>query len=218
MRTTSRPARIAVRALALAAAGVLVAAPSASAANQGIVNPGFEDGSSAAWGEVSVDDWYVRGMWGHLITDDAAYPAHSGTWKARLGGYGYRGPIGHRIVQDVTIPAYRVPVLSFWMKSDYAGVGHRLTVEAVTEDGTRTPLYTRYNAAGSAGGYEQATVTLPDAFYSGTTRKVSLEFTHWEEGGNTTPFLIDDVSLEYRYKIYKPIVDLPRFPFKPFSS
>ncbi|WP_431683706.1 hypothetical protein [Kitasatospora sp. KL5] len=209
---TLRSARLATGVIALAAAGVFLAAPGAAAANQGIVNPGFESGNDNSWGQVSVDDWYVRGMYGQLVTDNPAYPAHSGTWKAKLGGYGYAG---HRIDQTVTIPAYRVPVLSFWMKADYVGITHRLVVEAVTEDGTRTPLYTRYNAAGGSGGYEQVTVTFPDSFFSGTTRKVSLQFTHWEERGNTAPFLIDDVSLEYRLKVARPIHDFPTTIFKP---
>ncbi|MGW6918284.1 hypothetical protein ACWGB8_31400 [Kitasatospora sp. NPDC054939] len=215
MSKTSRPARLAVRATALATAVVFLAAPTASAANQGIVNPGFESGNSEAWGELIVDDWYVRGAYGRLINSNPDRPARTGAWKATLGGYATPGRTGQRITQDITIPGLRVPVLSFWMKTDYVGAPHRLVVTAVTMDNTRTELYTRHNAAGGSGGYEPVTVTFPDRFYTSAGQKVRLEFTHWEEGGNTAPFLIDDVSLEYRFKIARPVVDFSKLTLTP---
>ncbi|MEV6205560.1 hypothetical protein [Kitasatospora sp. NPDC051914] len=160
-----------------------------------------------------MDDWRVTGLYRQLVTDDPAYPANSGVWKAKLGGSGATYRLGHRISQDITVPALRVPAVTFHMKADYIGIQHRLVVTAVTADGTRTDLYTRHNAAGGSGGYEPVTVTFPDKFYSSSNQTVTLEFTHWDEAGNTAPFLLDDVSMQYRYKSARlPLYDFTKYP------
>ncbi|MFD5425964.1 hypothetical protein [Streptomyces sp. NPDC127084] len=205
MRKKARRASVLAAATAIAATSVLVAAPNASAGTSEILNAGFE-GGNAAWHEK------VTPFAGHVINNSSAWPAHSGTGKAELGGQGLTGI--SRVSQQVTIPAYRVPVLSFWLRSDVARPGsassfgfRQLIVEATGEDGTPYELHDRMNKGGTNGSYEKVTVTLPDAFYSSAPQKLNISFMAIEEAANRMPFLIDDVSMEYRFKaIDRPIV------------
>ncbi|MFJ9647561.1 hypothetical protein ACWEPM_33590 [Streptomyces sp. NPDC004244] len=202
-------------ATAVAATGMFLAAPIASAGTSDVANPGFESGN-ASWNEK------VTPFAGHPINNSSAWPAHSGTGKAELGGQGLTGM--SRISQQVTVPASRVPVLSFWVRSDVvrsgtSGFGFRqLIVEATAEDGTPYELHDRMNKAGTSGSYEQVTVTLPDAFYQSSPQKVNITFTVIEDAANRMPFLIDDVSMEYRLKkIDRPVI-IPGGIFRPIGG
>ncbi|MFG2986405.1 hypothetical protein ACGFYQ_35015 [Streptomyces sp. NPDC048258] len=215
MRKRARRASILAAATAVAATGMLIAAPNASAGTSEIANPGFESGN-ASWNEK------VTPFAGHPINNSSAWPAHSGTGKAELGGQGLTGM--SRISQQVTVPAYRVPVLSFWVRSDVvhagaSGFGFRqLIVEATAEDGTAHELHDRMNKGGTNGSYEKVTVTLPDAFYSSSPQKVNISFMAIEDAANRMPFLIDDVSMEYRFKaIDRPVV-IPGGIFRPIGG
>ncbi|MEU2159291.1 hypothetical protein ABZ532_30515 [Streptomyces sp. NPDC019396] len=215
MRKRARRASILAAATAIAATGVFMAAPNASAGTSEIANPGFESGN-ASWNEK------VTPFAGHPINNSSAWPAHSGTGKAELGGQGLTGM--SRISQQVTVPAYRVPVLSFWVRSDvvHAGSGgfgfRQLIVEATAEDGTPHELHDRMNKAGTDGSYEKVTVTLPDGFYSSLPQKVNISFMVIEDAANRMPFLIDDVSMEYRFKaIDRPVV-IPGGIFRPIGG
>ncbi|MET9959917.1 hypothetical protein ABZ128_12785 [Streptomyces sp. NPDC006326] len=215
MRKRARRASILAAATAVAATGLFVAAPTASAGTSEIANPGFESGN-ASWNEK------VTPFAGHPINNSSAWPAHSGTGKAELGGQGLTGI--SRISQQVTVPAYRVPVLSFWVRSDVVSSGsgsfgfRQLIVEATAEDGTPYELHDRMNKAGTSGSYEKVTVALPDAFYSSSPQKVNISFMAIEDASNRMPFLIDDVSMEYRFKtIDRPVV-IPSGIFRPIAG
>ncbi|MEU5809216.1 hypothetical protein [Streptomyces sp. NPDC047718] len=215
MRKRARRASMLAAATAVAATGMFLAAPIASAGTSDVANPGFESGN-ASWNEK------VTPFAGHPINNSSAWPAHSGTGKAELGGQGLTGM--SRISQQVTVPASRVPVLSFWVRSDVvhsgtSGFGFRqLVVEATAEDGTPYELHDRMNKAGTSGSYEQVTVTLPEAFYRSSPQKVNITFTVIEDAANRMPFLIDDVSMEYRLKkIDRPVI-IPGGIFRPIGG
>ncbi|MEF2529704.1 hypothetical protein [Streptomyces sp. CS62] len=215
MRKRARRSSMLAAAAAVAATGMFVAAPSASAGTSDVANPGFESGN-ASWHEK------VTPFAGHVVNNSSAWPARSGSGKAELGGKGLTGM--SRISQQVTVPASRVPVLSFWVRSDVvqsgtSGFGFRqLVVEATAEDGTPYELHDRMNKGGTSGSYEQVTVTLPDAFYRSTPQKVDLTFTVIEDAANRMPFLIDDVAMEYRFKrIDRPVV-IPGGIFRPVGG
>ncbi|MFI6006898.1 hypothetical protein ACIA98_42345 [Streptomyces sp. NPDC051366] len=215
MRKRARRASILAAATAVAATSMFMAAPNASAGTSEIANASFESGN-ASWNEK------VTPFAGHPINNSSGWPAHTGAGKAELGGQGLTGI--SRISQQVTVPAYRVPVLSFWVRSDVvsggaSGFGFRqLIVEATAEDGTPYELHDRMNKAGTNGSYEKVTVTLPDAFYSSSPQKVNISFMAIEDAANRMPFLIDDVSMEYRFKaIDRPVV-IPGGIFRPIGG
>ncbi|MFJ1703835.1 hypothetical protein [Kitasatospora sp. NPDC088346] len=191
--------RRAASALVMAAAVGLLAAPSAQAAPTGVTNPGFEAGSTG-WNQFSTP---FGGL--PLINSSSARPAHSGSWKAELGGRGFTGV--NRISQQVTVPAHRVPVLSFWLRIDPqtpATLAYReLDVEATAPDGTPYLLASRTNKDAD-GAYEKVTVTLPDAFYASTDQQVNLSFLVVEDASNRVPFLVDDVTVDFRLKLVRP--------------
>ncbi|MCB5177996.1 hypothetical protein [Streptomyces antimicrobicus] len=215
MRKRARRASMLAAATAVAATGVFVAAPSASAGTSEVVNAGFESGN-ASWHEK------VTPFGGHPINNSSAWPARSGTGKAELGGQGLTGM--SRISQQVTVPAYRVPVLSFWVRSDVvaggtSGFGFRqLVVEATADDGTPYELHDRMNKGGTSGSYERVTVTLPDAFYRSSPQKVNISFTVIEDAANRMPFLIDDVTMEYRFRTIDRPVIIPGGIFRPVAG
>ncbi|GGT93061.1 MULTISPECIES: hypothetical protein [Streptomyces] len=204
MRKKTRRAGILAASTVLAAAAAFIAAPSANAGTSEIANPGFESGN-ASWSE------YVTPFGGHPVNNSSAWPARSGVGKAELGGTGYTGI--SRISQQVTVPAYKVPVLTFWLRSDVVRADspdfgfRQLVVEATAENGQSHELHSRMNKGGTAGAYEKVSLTLPDAFYSTSPQKVTLTFMVIEDNKNRMPFLIDDVGMEYRLKlISRPIV------------
>ncbi|WP_371502677.1 hypothetical protein OG871_36355 [Kitasatospora sp. NBC_00374] len=177
----------------------MLAAPAAQAAPTGITNPGFEAGNTS-WNQFSTPFGGIP-----LINASPTHPAHSGSWKAELGGRGFTGV--NRISQQLAVPAYRVPVLSFWLRIDPqtpATMGYReLDVEATTQDGTSYLLASRTNKD-SNGAYEKVTLTLPDAFYSSSEQQVNLSFLVVEDSSNKLPFLVDDVTMDFRLKVFRP--------------
>ncbi|MEU2395022.1 hypothetical protein [Streptomyces sp. NPDC007369] len=210
-----RASMLAGVATAVAATGMFMAAPNATAGTSDVVNPGFESGSASWNGKVTP-------FGGHPVNNSSAWPARSGSGKAELGGRGLTGM--SRISQQVTVPASRVPVLSFWVRSDVvpggaSGFGFRqLLVEATAEDGTPYELHDRMNKGGTSGSYEQVTVTLPDAFYRSSPQKVNISFTVIEDAANRMPFLIDDVTMEYRFKKIDRPVTIPGGIFRPIGG
>jgi len=208
MRPRFRRARLAVCSVAAAAAIGMLAAPTAQATPSGFANADFEAGS-ASWNQFSTPFGGAQ-----LINSSSAYPAHSGYWKAELGGRGFAGV--DRISQQVTVPALRVPVLTFFLRIDPqtpATMGYReLDVEATAQDGTSYLLTSRTNKD-SSGAYEKVTLTLPDAFYSSSEQRVNISFTAVEDAANKLPFLIDDVAISYNLKVFRPWI--PPVLFRP---
>jgi hypothetical protein len=176
-----------LRPLALVAAGALglgllpvVATPATAAActsAQVVANPGFESGT-ASWTASS----------GVIGTGTTAEPARTGSYRAKLDGYGSTHT--DTLTQSVTLPAdCTTASLSFWLHIDTRESGStvydRLTVAL---GGSTVATYTNAQAAG---GYQQRTVDV--SAYAGRT--VALTFTGTEDSSLATNFVLDDLAL-----------------------
>ncbi len=196
MTSVHRNVKVRVGAALIAAATLgLLAAPAAQAAPSNVTNPNFETGDTS-WNAFS-----TRPFGGPVITSAPGHPARSGSWKAELGGHGVTGM--DRISQQITIPADRVPILTFWLRLDHptpSTLGyHELTVEATAQDGTPYTLTTRTNKD-SNDAYQKVTLTLPDAFFSTSVQNVGISLFSVDDNTNRNPFLVDDVSMSYQIK------------------
>ncbi|MFJ8474715.1 M4 family metallopeptidase [Kitasatospora sp. NPDC094011] len=140
-------------------------------------NPGFETGTASPWTASS-----------GVIDNSSSEPAHSGSWKAYLDGYGSAHT--DTLSQTVTIPAGCKATLSFWLHIDTAETGStaydKLTVAV---NGTTLKTYSNVDAAA---GYQQRTFDL--SAYAGQT--VTLKFTGTEDASLQTSFVIDDTSIQ----------------------
>ncbi|AEW96830.1 putative Ig domain-containing protein [Streptantibioticus cattleyicolor] len=146
-------------------------------ASQLLGNPGFETGSAAPWSASS-----------GVIDNSSSEPAHSGSWKAWLDGYGTTHT--DTLSQTVTIPAGCKATFSFWLHIDTQESGttayDKLTVQAGS-----TTLAT-YSNANANTGYVQKSFDLSS--FAGQT--VTLKFTGTEDSSLATDFLIDDTALD----------------------
>ncbi|MEH0972109.1 M28 family peptidase [Micromonospora sp. CPCC 205546] len=148
------------------------------AGGQLIGNGGFESGSSP---------WTASSG---VITNDAAQPARSGSYKAWLLGYGSTRT--ETLSQSVTIPAGCASyTLSFWLHVDTAETTtSRVYDRLVVQVGSATlATYSNLNAAA---GYTQRSFNV--AGYAGQT--VTLKFTGTEDASLQTSFVVDDVTLQ----------------------
>ncbi|MGI5237636.1 hydrolase [Dactylosporangium sp. CA-139066] len=139
-------------------------------------NPGFETGSAAPWTASS-----------GVVSNDTSTPAHGGSWKAWLNGYGAAHT--DTLSQTVTIPSGCTrATLSFWLRviTDETGTTayDKLTVAAGS-----TTLATYSNVDASAT-YQQRTLTV------NATGSVKITFTGVEGSKLATSFLLDDLSLK----------------------
>ncbi|MEV7185930.1 protease pro-enzyme activation domain-containing protein [Kitasatospora sp. NPDC093102] len=146
-------------------------------AAQLIGNGGFESGTASPWTASS-----------GVIDNSASQPAHSGSWKAWMDGYGSAHT--DTMSQTVSIPAGCASAkLTFWLHIDTAETGStaydKLTVQA-----NNTTLAT-YSNADAAAGYVQRTLDLTS--FAGQT--VTVTFTGTEDSSLQTSFVIDDVAL-----------------------
>jgi len=142
-------------------------------------NPGFESGATV-WSATS-----------GVVTSSTQQPAHGGSWKAWLNGYGTAHTDTLR--QTVTVPAgCASATLTFWLHIDTAETGttvwDRLTL---TANGTTVASYSNVDAAS---GYRQRTVDLTG--YAG--QSVTLLFTGVEGSRLQTSFVVDDAALNVR--------------------
>ncbi|MDH6134721.1 subtilase family serine protease [Kitasatospora sp. MAA4] len=141
-----------------------------------LADPGFESGASGAWTATS-----------GVFDNGTSEPAHSGSWKAYLDGYGSTHT--DTLSQTVTIPAGCKATFSFWLHIDTAETGStaydKLTVAA---NGTTLKTFSNVNANT---GYTQQTVDL--SAYAGKT--VTLKFTGTEDASLQTSFVIDDTAV-----------------------
>jgi Zn-dependent metalloprotease len=142
-----------------------------------IGNPGFESGSASPWTASS-----------GVIDGSSDAPAHSGTYKAWLDGYGQTHT--DTLSQSVTVPAACTSAgLSFYLSVSTDETGStaydKLTVQAGS-----TTLAT-YSNANASSGYVQKSVNL--SAYVGQT--VTLKFTGTEDSSLATSFLLDDTAL-----------------------
>ncbi|MGA5817089.1 protease pro-enzyme activation domain-containing protein [Kitasatospora sp. NPDC094028] len=149
-------------------------------AAQLIGNGGFETGTASPWTSSS-----------GVIDNSSSQPAHSGSWKAWLNGYGTTHT--DTLSQTVTVPTgCASATLTFWLHIDTAETGST-AYDKLTLQGNSTTLKTWSNV-NAAAGYVQQTVDLTS--FAGQT--VTLKFTGTEDGSNQTSFVIDDVALNVK--------------------
>jgi len=153
----------------------------ASAPVQLILNGGFESGT-ANWTQTS-----------GVITSDSGEPAHAGSWKAWLDGYG--SAHSDYVRQSISIPAgVSHATLDFQLHVDTAESGStaydKLQVQLITSTGKYVTLAS-FSNKDAASGYQARTISL-DA-YKGQT--VQVNFYGVEDASLQTSFVIDDVSV-----------------------
>ncbi|MGH3383852.1 MAG: S8 family serine peptidase [Nocardioidaceae bacterium] len=160
---------------------LLDGAPPEPPAGNLLGNPGFESGLTI-WSATA-----------GVITSSASRPAHSGSWKAWLNGYGRTST--DNLSQAVTIPAsVSSASLSFWLRIDSSETTSsiaydRLSVQVV-HGGVATTLAT-YSNLNKGGGYTQKSFNLTP--YKGQT--VTIRFVGTEDSSLQTSFVIDDTAV-----------------------
>jgi subtilase family serine protease len=159
------------------------ATPASGGAQQLLLNPGFESGA-ASWTATS-----------SVINNTASEPAHSGSWKAWLNGYGRRHT--DSVYQQVAIPSsVTTATLTFWLHIDTAettGTSQNDTLAIQIRSASNTVLATlaTYSNLDKSTGYVQKSFNL--AAYKGQTIRVYLLGT--ENNTKQTSFVVDDFEL-----------------------
>ncbi|WP_266170983.1 Ig-like domain-containing protein [Dyella subtropica] len=130
-----------------------------------------------------------------VISNDASEPAHTGSWKAWLDGYGTTHT--DYVRQKITIPATATKAtLDFFMHIDTAETTtttayDKLSAQVINPAGQYVTLQTWSNLD-AASGYVEHTVDL--SAYIGQT--IQINFYGTENATNQTSFVIDDVSVK----------------------
>ncbi len=148
-------------------------------------NGSFEAGESH-WASYSTGDY-------RLITDEPDVPAHSGNWKAWLGGVDDETSL---IEQAVTVPSNGM--LTYWMRiysSDPACSSEADIAAVILDDGSDDPpvvdvMYLCEDTATT--GYIQRTINL--APYAGW--RVNLSFHAATDLARNSHWIVDDVALQ----------------------
>jgi putative Ig domain-containing protein len=148
-----------------------------SSRGQKLGNTGFETGTAKPWAATD-----------GVIDSSAVESAHSGRWKAWLGGYGTRHT--DTLSQAVTIPAKCSVRLSFYLHIDTdettRAVAHdRMTVQVGS---TTVASYSNLDASS---GYVHKSLNL--SRFSG--KRVTLKFAATENNSRQTTFLVDDATV-----------------------
>jgi hypothetical protein len=147
-------------------------------------NPGFETGTASPWVATA-----------GVIDNTASQPAHSGTWKAWLNGYGTTHT--DSLYQQVTIPAgVSSATLTFWLHIDSAETTTTTqfdTLKVQIRNSANTVLATlqTYSNLNKAAGYSLKTFNL-NAYIGQTIR---VYFLGVEDSSLQTSFVIDDTAL-----------------------
>jgi aminopeptidase S len=145
---------------------------------QVVGNGGFESGS-APWSASS-----------GVITNSASQPAHAGSYKAWLDGYGSTHT--DTLSQSVTLPAgCSTYTLAFYLHIDTAETTSSIAYDRLTVQLGTTILAT-YSNLDAAAGYQRKTFDV--GAYAGQT--VTLKFTGTEDASLQTSFVVDDVTLQ----------------------
>jgi hypothetical protein len=154
-----------------------------NSATQLIVNGGFESGT-ASWTASS-----------GVITADATQPAHGGTWKAWLDGYGAAHT--DTAYQQVAIASTAVTAsLNFWLKvisseTTTTTAYDTLKVQVRSSTGALLATLATYSNLNKGATFVQKTFDL--SAYKGQT--VRIYFEGVEDASVETSFIVDDVSL-----------------------
>ncbi|WP_343907406.1 M4 family metallopeptidase [Nocardioides aquiterrae] len=147
-----------------------------SCSGQKLLNPGFESGATSWTASTGV------------ITSDAGQPAHAGTWKAWLDGYGTTHT--DTLSQSVTIPAGCSATLSFYLHVDTAETTTSTAYDKLTVKAGSTTLAT-YSNLNAASGYVLKSFNVSSL--AGQT--VSISFSGAEDSSLQTSFVVDDTAL-----------------------
>lgn len=142
-----------------------------------VLNPGFESGNTV-WSATS----------GVVAQNGPGEPAHSGTWNARMGGYGasHSDPIS----QSVTIPAGNQATLIYYVHIDSAETSTTSALDTMTVRAGSTAIQSLSNLNATSG-YQLRNVDL--SIYAGQT--ISLSFTGVENSSLQTSFVVDDIAV-----------------------
>jgi hypothetical protein len=150
-------------------------------------NVGFENGSSnpAPWTATS----------SVIDSNSTSEPAHSGTWKAWLDGYG----LAHTdtLYQQVTIASTATQAqLTFWLHIDTAETTtatayDKLTVQVRNSSGVVLATLATYSNLNKGTGYTQVNFDLSS--YKGQTIQIYLVGV--EDASLKTSFVVDDFAL-----------------------
>ena len=147
-------------------------------------NTGFETGTAAPWT-----------MSAGVLSNSSSEPAHAGSWKAWMNGYG--SVHTDTVSQQVAIPAGKSSAtLQYYLHIDTAettttSAYDKLTVQVTNTGGTVLATLGTYSNLNKNTGYAVHTNSL--ATYIGQT--VVIKFTGTEDGSLQTSFVVDDVTL-----------------------
>jgi len=144
---------------------------------QRLGNPGFETGTAAPWTTSS-----------GVVDSSTSEPAHSGSWKAWLNGYGSTHT--DTATQAVTIPAGCRATLSFYLHIDTAETTTSSAYDKLTVKAGTTTLAT-YSNLNKATGYVLRSFDV--SALAGQT--VTISFSGTEDSSLQTSFVLDDAAL-----------------------
>jgi subtilase family serine protease len=161
-----------------------VTVSSGGGSSQLLGNTGFETGSAAPWSASS-----------GVIDSSSAEPAHQGSWKAWLDGYGSSHT--DTVSQQVSIPSGKSSAtLQYYLHIDTAettssSAYDKLTVQVLNSSGTVLGTLATFSNLNKVTGYAVHTANL--APYIGQT--VTIRFRGVEDYSLQTSFVLDDVTL-----------------------
>ncbi len=130
-----------------------------------------------------------------MVDNSSGEPAHTGSWKAWLDGYGTTHT--DTLQQTVTLPAgITTATLSFWLHVDTAETSttnayDTLTVQIRNASGTVLATLATYSNLNANTGYVQKTFDVSS--FKGQTIQVYLVGT--EDSSLQTSFVVDDFAL-----------------------
>ncbi|OLB76520.1 MAG: hypothetical protein AUI14_18510 [Actinobacteria bacterium 13_2_20CM_2_71_6] len=149
-----------------------------SSPGQKLGNPGFETGTAAPWSATA-----------GVVDKTASQPAHSGTWKAWLDGYGTTHT--DSLSQTVTLPTGCASyTFSFWLHIDTSETTGTTAYDKLTVKAGSTTLAT-YSNLNKAAGYSQKSFSL--AAFAG--QSLTITFTGTEDVSLQTSFVVDDTAV-----------------------
>ena len=145
---------------------------------QKLGNPGFETGSAAPWSASS-----------GVVDSSTGQPAHSGSWKAWMDGYGSTHT--DTLSQSVSIPAGCRATLSFYLHIDTAETTTATAYDKLTVKAGSTTLATYSNLNKNTG---YALKSFDVSSLAGQT--VTISFSGTEDSSLQTSFVVDDTALD----------------------